>query len=133
MARNSKETHFLFLLTVGLFSWLIPGGGYFLLKEKKRAIIIFAAITLTFCTGLYIGSIGVIDPVGSKFPYAGQLISSPVVAIIGYHTSGGGYNVYGKPREIGQLYTGLAGMLNLLCIINAIYLAHLRRTKTTGV
>jgi len=132
MTRNPKETHLLFLLTVGLCGWLIPGGGYFLLNEKKRAIIIFAAITLTFFTGLYIGSIGVIDPAGSKFPYAGQLINSPAVAIIGYHTRGGGYNVFGKPREIGQLYTGLAGMLNLLCIINAVYLAHLRKTKTTG-
>ncbi|MHC4395351.1 MAG: DUF6677 family protein [Planctomycetota bacterium] len=133
MARQRpKENHLLFLLAVGLFSWLIPGGGYFLLKEKKRAIIIFTAITLTFCIGLYVGSIGVIDPVGSKFPYAGQIMTSPVVAAIGHHTRGGGYNVYGKPREIGQLYTGLAGMLNLLCIVNAVYLAYLRKTESAG-
>ena len=132
MAQRSRENDLFFLLSVGLAGWLVPGAGYLLLKETKRAIIIFTTITLTFSIGLYIGSIGVIDPVGSKFPYAGQLINSPAVAIIGYHTRGGGYNVYGKPREIGQLYTGLAGMLNLLCIINAIYLAHLRRTKTTG-
>ena len=130
--QRSKESHLLFLLIVGLLSWLIPGGGYFLLKEKKRAIIIFVTIVLIFCTGLYIGSIGVVDPVDSKIPYAGQIMNSPMVAVLGYHTAGGGYRVYGKPREIGQIYTGLAGMLNLLCIINAVYLAHLRKSDAAG-
>ena len=91
MARNSKETHFLFLLTVGLFSWLIPGGGYFLLKEKKRAIIIFLTISLTFCTGLYLGSIGVVDPIASWPWYIGQVMNSPMVFILAYHTAGGSY------------------------------------------
>ncbi len=132
MPRSSKEDHLLFLLIVGLLSWLVPGGGYFLLKEKKRAIIIFTAIALLFCTGLYIGSIGVIDPVGAKVPYAGQIMNSPMVAVLGHITAGGGYPAYGRPNEIGQIYTSIAGLLNLLCIVNAVYLAHLRRAGLTG-
>ena len=129
---NSKENHILFLSIVGLLSWLIPGAGYFLLKEKKRAIIIFVTIVLTFCTGLYVGSIGVIDPVGAKPWYAAQIMNSPMVALLGHLTAGGGYPVYGKPNEIGQIYTSIAGLLNLLCIVNAVYLAHLRRAETNG-
>ena len=129
---NSKENHILFLSIVGLLSWLIPGAGYFLLKEKKRAIIIFVTIVLTFCTGLYIGSIGVIDPVGARPWYAAQIMNSPMVALLGHLTAGGGYPVYGKPNEIGQIYTSIAGLLNLLCIVNAVYLAHLRRAETNG-
>ena len=38
----------------------------------------------------------------------------------------GTYPVYGRPAEIGQIYTSIAGLLNLLCIVNAVYMAHLR-------
>jgi hypothetical protein len=115
-----------FLLTVGLVSWLVPGAGYLLLNEKKRAIIIFVTITLTFGIGIYIGSIGVVDPIGAKIAYIGQIMNSPAVSLIGRITAGGGYPVYGRPNEIGQIYTVISGMLNLLCIVNAVYMAHLR-------
>ena len=134
MVRSSKENHLLFLLVAGLLAWLVPGAGHFVLKERKRAIIIFATVVLTFCTGLYIGSIGVIDPVGVTpwYVYAAQIMSSPMVAVLGHLTAGGGFPVYGWPNEIGQIYTTTAGLLNLLCIVNAIYLAHLRKTQIAG-
>ena len=132
MARLSKENHVLFLLIVGLLGWFLPGAGHLLLKEEKRAIIIFATITLTFCVGLYVGSIGVIDPVGAKAWYVAQIMNSPLVAALGHLTAGGGFPVYGRPNEIGQIYTGVTGLLNLLCIINAVYLAHLHRIELAG-
>lgn len=132
MARLSKENHVLFLLIVGLLGWFLPGAGHLLLKEEKRAIIIFATITLTFCVGLYVGSIGVIDPVGAKAWYVAQIMNSPLVAVLGHLTAGGGFPVYGRPNEIGQIYTGVTGLLNLLCIINAVYLAHLHRIELAG-
>lgn len=124
MVRAPKENAGIFVLTVGLFSWLIPGGGYFLLKENKRAIIICVTILATFCMGLYIGSIGVIDPVGGRPWYMAQVLNSPIVFVLGYHTAGGGFPVFGRPGEIGQIYTSIAGLLNLLCIVNGVYLAH---------
>ncbi len=132
MAQRSKENHALFLLIVGLLAWLLPGAGHFLLKEKKRSIIIFATIVLTFCVGLYVGSIGVIDPVGAWPWYMAQIMSSPMVVVLGHHTADGGYPVYGRPNEIGQIYTSIAGLLNLLCIVNAVYLAHLCRAEQRG-
>jgi hypothetical protein len=132
MGRLSKENHILFALSVGLLAWVVPGGGHFLLKEKKRAIIIFATIVLTFCVGIYVGSIGVIDPVGQWWWYLAQILNSPMVAAIGHLTAGGGFPVYGRPSDIGQIYTSIAGLLNLLCIVNAVYLAYLRRAETIG-
>jgi len=132
MVQRSKENHVLFLLIVGLLAWLVPGAGHFLLKEKTRAIIIGTTIVLTFCAGLYVGSIGVINPVGAKPWYVAQIMNSPMVAVLGHLTATGGYPVYGRPNEIGQIYTSIAGLLNLLCIVNAVYLAHLRRAQTDG-
>jgi hypothetical protein len=131
-APRSKGNHTFFLLTVGLLAWLIPGAGHFLLKDKKRALIIFATIVLTFCAGLYVGSIGVINPVEAKSWYVAQIMNSPIVAALGYVATTGNYPVFGRPNEIGQIYTTIAGLLNLLCIINAVYLAHLRKTETVG-
>ena len=132
MAPRSREGHIMFLIFVGLMGWFVPGGVHLVLKEKIHAIIIFATIVLTFATGLYIGSIGIINPVGAKPWYVAQLMNSPAVAALGRITATGDYPVYGRPNEIGQIYTSIAGLLNLLCIVNAVYLAHLRRAETVG-
>ena len=131
MAQPSKQNRILSLLTVGLLAWLLPGAGHFAIKEKKRAIIIFITIVMTFCIGLYAGSIGVIDPIGAKPWYVAQIMNSPIVAALGHLAKTGNYPVYGRPNEIGQLYTSIAGLLNLLCIVNAVYMAHLQRIRTT--
>ena len=124
MGSLSKEKHALSLLIVGLAGWVVPGGGYFLLKEKKRATIILVAIVLTFAIGLYVGSVGVVDPIGSKAWYCAQVLTSPLVFFLGNMTAVGEYVVYGRPNEIGQIYTSIAGLLNLLVIVNTVYLAH---------
>ena len=130
----SKNPTMLFLLIVGLLAWLVPGAGHFVLKEKKRSIIIFATIVLTFCVGIYIGSIGVINLFGTTpwYVVGAQIMNSPMVIMLGRLTAGGAYPVHGWPNEIGQIYTSTAGLLNLLCIVNAVYLAHLRGIETAG-
>ena len=132
MAQRSRESHIIFLIIVGVMGWLVPGAGHLMLKEKKHSIIIFATITLTFAIGLYIGSIGVINPVGAKPWYVAQLMNSPAVAALGRITAAGDYPVFGRPNEIGQIYTSITGLLNLLCIVNAVYWAHLRRFEPAG-
>jgi hypothetical protein len=132
MAQRSRESHIAFLLVVGLVGWFVPGGGHLMINEKKHAFIIFVTIALTFAAGLYIGSIGIINPVGAKPWYVAQVMNSPLVAIIGRITAAGDYPVYGRPNEIGQIYTSIAGLLNLLCIVNAVYWGHLRRIGAFG-
>jgi len=132
MGQQLKENRILFFMVVALLAWCLPGAGHFLLNEKKRSIIIFVTIVLTFGAGIYIGSIGVIEPVGAKPWYIAQIMNSPMVSVLGYATAGGSYPVYGRPGEIGQIYTSISGLLNLLCIVNAVYLANLSRAKVAG-
>jgi len=134
VARVTREKQTLFLLVVGLLAWLVPGAGHFVLKEKKRSIIIFTTIMLTFCVGIYIGSIGVINLYGTTpwYVVGAQIMNSPMVLALGQLTRGGAYPVHGWPNEIGQIYTSTAGLLNLLCVVNAVYLAHLRGLQTAG-
>ena len=141
MVKRSNMDHGLLLVVVGVLAWFIPGAGHFFIKEKKRAVIIFVTITATFLMGLYIGSIGVIDRVHAKPWYFGQVLTSPTVAIIGAvvaraqdsdNEGANDYRVYAKPHDYGQIYTAIAGGLNLLCILNAVYMAHSGRGELIG-
>lgn len=133
MATSSRESRIIFLFIVGLLAWCVPGAGHFILKDRRHAVIIFVTIAAAFCIGIYIGSIGVINPVGAKPWYVAQLMNSPIVLVLGHMVKTGNYPVYGRPSEIGQIYTSIAGLLNLLCIVNAIYWAYLRKTESAGV
>jgi hypothetical protein len=126
MAQNWKDNHAFYLIVVGLLAWVVPGGGHFLLNERRRAVVILVTVLLTFAVGLYVGSVGVIDPIHAKPWYAAQLMNSPMVFLLGQISASGNFPVYGRAGEIGQIYTSIAGLLNLLCIVNAVYTAHLR-------
>jgi hypothetical protein len=138
MAKRSDMDHGLLLLIVAVLAWIVPGAGHFFIKEKKRAIIIFVTITATFAVGLFIGSIAVIDPVGAWPWYVGQMIASPAVALLGDYKQmdPDGTMVrlvsYGKPHDIGQIYTAIAGGMNLLAILSAVYMAHSGRGEMIG-
>ena len=128
MALQSKPNNIIFLFIVGLLGWVVPGAGHFAINKKKHALIIFFSLTITFIVGLYLGSLAIIDPKGSLPWYVAQVMISPVVMILGRISESGGYYVYGKPAEIGQIYTSIAGLLNLLCIVNSVYWAYLIKT-----
>ncbi|MBN2591121.1 MAG: hypothetical protein JXA96_14740 [Sedimentisphaerales bacterium] len=132
MALQSKYKNIYFLIIVGLLGWLVPGAGHFAINKKNHAFIIFFAIAITFVIGLYIGSVAVIDPTGSKPWFAAQIMNSPAIFILGHISETGGYYSYGKSAEIGQIYTSIAGLLNLLCIVNSVYWAHLLKTENVG-
>lgn len=117
-----------FLLLVAVAGWWIPGAGHWLIGQSKRAAIIFFSIAFAFVLGIWLGSIAVID--ASTPWYWAQMLNSPAVAYLA-HLSGSVYHLdsFGKPREIGEIYTGIAGMLNLLCIVNAVYMAHYKNIQ----
>ena len=129
MTDRDDKASIIFPVVVGLCAWLVPGGGHFLLKETKRAIILFVAITILFVLGIYLGSIAVVDPVNEKLWYIPQMMVSPAVSLIGKATVAKGLESFGKPNEIGQVYTAIAGMLNLLCVIHAAFLAYCKTIR----
>jgi len=129
MPQKSKTDFNLLFITAAL-GWIVPGAGHLVIAETKRAAIVFCTIVITFGLGIYVGSIGVID--SSQPWFIAQILNSPAVIALANLTKTGNYPSYGRPNEIGQIYTSITGMLNLLCIVNAVYLAHLKKTKVGG-
>ena len=132
MSKNNSIDHSFFLVVVGLLAWIVPGAGHLIIKERKRAAVIFITITAIFLTGLYVGSIGIIDPVEGKIWYMAQVMVSPLVIALAGFAQSGKYEVFGHPQDIGQIYTCIAGLLNLLCILSAVYMAHSGRGELIG-
>ncbi|MCE5186303.1 MAG: hypothetical protein LLF76_09285 [Planctomycetaceae bacterium] len=129
---RSGPDHALWLVIVGLAAWAVPGAGHFLIRERKRGVILFVCITALFCTGLYIGSIGVVNRVASWPWFLAQIFFSPAVGILSKLTQNGQFPTYGRPCDIGQIYTGIAGLLNLLCILSSVYMAYCGRGELIG-
>jgi hypothetical protein len=122
-AQKSALHNTAYLFLAGIAGWWIPGAGHWIVGQPKRAAIIFFSIMFAFLLGIWLGSIAVIDATTPW--YWAQMLNSPAVAYLA-HLSGSVYHLesYGKPREIGEIYTGIAGLLNLLCVVNAMYMTH---------
>jgi hypothetical protein len=128
---------------VALAGWVVPGAGYWLIGQRARGAVIGLTILALFVFGLLVGNLRVIDaPTKLAFPevlqkpwFIGQVLAGPVTLASSYAadhwtmTYADGQTVTGVPQsharvnEIGVLYTAVAGMLNLMAIIDAAYRA----------
>jgi hypothetical protein len=60
---------------VCLCAWLVPGGGYFLLGQFTRALVVGVTIIALFLAGILIGGIRIMDPPGwGQYGFMDQLV-----------------------------------------------------------
>jgi hypothetical protein len=186
-----------------LCAWLIPGGGYWVIGQKSRAITVFISVLVVFFMGILVGGIRVMDPPGwgdygfmtqlvnrqidsthyeiipvdpmtqdqadnptsddrdrswhpavvehpmdelsDKPWFVGQVLCGPVAILASmgsvhaarpHSTNAGSGDApmqaaaisHARSWEIGTLYTAVAGMLNLLTIIDAAFRSDQIRT-----
>jgi hypothetical protein len=118
---------------VALCGWLIPGGGYWILGERVRAMIVAVCVLTVFGMGVLIGGIRVVDAPNQiglgqlldKPWFIGQVLTGPLSvasAIWAGHVSPE-RGSHSRSWELGTLYTAVAGMLNLLALIDAAHRA----------
>ncbi|MEA2736176.1 MAG: hypothetical protein QOE14_2627 [Humisphaera sp.] len=127
---------------VALAGWALPGLGYWLIGQRGRAITCGITIILVFLAGILIAGVRVVqapDMSASGNPFQrilqrpwfiGQVLTGPIgitTAMISEKLAASPtYRaIESKARlaEIGTLYTAVAGMLNLLTIIDASHRA----------
>jgi len=122
-------------------AWLVPGLGHLLAGHTKRGAILMLCIGGLWVVGLLVGGISVVqsrNTDGTLRPwYLGQAIIAPSIAVEYTHDKFRARfegkdpspddpslpfsPAYGRAAEIGTLYTALAGLLNLLAIIDIAY------------
>ncbi len=110
-------------------AWLLPGLGHWWIGEKKRAIIFFVVITATFWTGVAVGGVRTtVTPRDNGLWIAAQLCAGPqAIGALSYSNSLASdpktaslYKASWPASDIGVVYAGVAGLLNLLIILDAL-------------
>lgn len=136
--RDEDEARF--NLIAPILAWVLPGLGHWFLGHRRRARLIAAGIGALYLGGLLIGGLGIIDREKKFLWYCGQVLVGPVTPVINawharhYAPDDPSYSVnhvYPRPsfshgHEIPTLFTTVAGMLNLLAILDVIILPRRR-------
>lgn len=128
----------------GLLSWAIPGLGHLIIGDRARGVVCMAAIVLTFWTGVAIGGVrGTIDPKERSLWFMAQLCTGAnagVAYVIRQNMDAGssemGAEVTPAPwvsAEIGVHYTGVAGLLSVLVILDAMSRSERKSSAQTDV
>ncbi len=118
----------------GLLAWIVPGLGHLFIGERTRGLIFMVTISATFWAGIAIGGAGsTIDPQHRKLWFTAQLLTGgqSLVAVALHQKAIAPYPPSSKPPvighwlsiDVGTHYTGVAGLLNLLVILDAIFSA----------
>ena len=109
----------------GLLAWLMPGLGHLFLGHRNRGLVYLVTIVATFWTGVAIGGVrATVDPSGRKLWFTAQLCSG-ANAFVAYalHRAVADSDTPPGPylsSEVGVHYTGVAGLLNILVILDAV-------------
>ncbi|UCG17162.1 MAG: hypothetical protein JSV19_03855 [Phycisphaerales bacterium] len=113
----------------GLVSWLLPGLGHIVTGHRARGLILLICITVTFWGGIAIGGVqDTVDP-QKRFPWFMAQVCTGTHGMVAYswaerlrarpdhaeHT-----NPSFESINVAVVYTGIAGLLNLLVILDAI-------------
>jgi hypothetical protein len=92
---------------IAALAWAIPGAGHLLLGRRQKGIIFLIALTLMFATGLWLE--------GRIFPLGGIGLPYFVAKFTGY----GAGRVVAITYEYGNAFAIVAGLLNLLAVLDA--------------
>lgn len=129
----------------------LPGLGYLYFGDRTRAAAVFLSITGLFGAGVYIGGLDCVDSSEDRMWFIVQALNGPIAFGVDwvhqtqfktvFHASSGPTRItpppasakmtsypaqtltksLGRVNEAGTLYTAMAGMLNLIAIIDCLW------------
>ncbi|HVP13047.1 MAG TPA: DUF6677 family protein [Phycisphaerae bacterium] len=111
-----------------ILAWVLPGLGHWWIGERARGLILFIVVTVTFWGGVAVAGIrSTVTPKENGAWIAAQLCLGPQAFVAMYLSD----EIKKLPNEelykaswpastIGVVYAGVAGLLNLLIIIDVL-------------
>ncbi len=113
-----------------LLTWVFPGAGHLFLGRRGKGMILMGAILALFVLGVMMDSrlqmyLGFEDPLAFLFSLAQMGIGTPYLAarLMGYDAG----LVTSPSYEYGNTFTAVAGLLNILVMLDAFDTARGRK------
>ena len=120
----------------GFLAWLVPGTGHLYLGERRRGVIFLVVIAATFWGGVAIGGVSTTVRPREKTAWFLAQISTGghALAALGWKKALGDHQTTYSWRadEVGVVYAGVAGLLNLLVILDALARAEITVPASSG-
>lgn len=131
MVSRSDEPSFAKIVLTALLAWLVPGLGHIYAGRRRRGTILLITIAATFWAGVAIGGVqSTIQPTVRSAWFIGQMCTGghALAAWAWGRSRAATHPVSKHPNEragfleedVAVIYTGVAGMLNILIIIDAL-------------
>jgi hypothetical protein len=125
-ARDSSRT-----VAAGLLAWVWPGLGHLYLRRRGKALVLMGSILALFVLGVAMDSklqltLGLEDPLAALFSLAQMGIGAPYVmarflGLGGQADPAELVQLVKSPNfEYGNTFTAVAGLLNILVILDAL-------------
>jgi hypothetical protein len=106
-----------------LLAWVWPGLGHLFLRRRGKALVLMGAIVALFALGVSMNSglqlhTGLDDPLAVLFSVAQMGVGAPylLARLMGY----GPGLVTSPSYEYGNTFTAVAGLLNILVMLDAL-------------
>lgn len=132
---TTRPTHVPWPLVV-LAAYLVPGAGHVLYGERRRGLVIGVSVVVLFVLGVWVGGVRVVElpdlaagtllgKLLSQPAFLGQFFAGPIALLAGWWSkslasdpSTAAILAHARLFDIAQLYTAVAGALNLLAILD---------------
>jgi hypothetical protein len=150
-----------FTPTAAILAWLWPGLGHIQLGERRRGFLVMFGVLFLFVSGVLIGGIDSVDHRQDRLWFLAQVLCGPIAVV----TDLANQKIANKPlppnwerryqqadpavrtrigqkglghvNEMGTLYGALAGLMNLVAILDALHPSHrraeMRRRWNAGI
>ncbi|MDP6987198.1 MAG: hypothetical protein QGG74_04050 [Phycisphaerales bacterium] len=115
----------------GILAWVVPGLGHYLLGQRIRSFRIFAGMGVLILGGLLIGGVDAVDSKNDNLWFLAQACAGPIVLGVDVINQQYVQNLppdeqipwrsLGHVNSVGTLYIGLAGLLNVVLLLDALY------------
>ncbi|MBN2561813.1 MAG: hypothetical protein JXQ75_12870 [Phycisphaerae bacterium] len=131
MAKTQDARHPPSAPLAAILAWMLPGLGHWWIGERSRGVVFFVVMTVTFWGGVAVGGVHTtVAPKGNGAWIAAQLCMGPqalgalywgVHAVKQAEQRGEpSYRAPWPSSNIAVVYAGVAGLLNLLVIIDVL-------------
>ena len=109
-------------MAAGLLAWVFPGLGHVFLGRRGKGLVLMGSILVLFVMGVLMDSrlqlhLGLEDPLALLFSAAQMGIGAPYVIarLLGFEAG----LVTSPTYEYGNTFTAVAGLLNILVVLDA--------------